>query len=299
MMSIVDIYKSLYSKRNGLELQSSVLQREEMSETVCNVICSCYYLFTQEINSLYHSERGSNGFWSKDIERELWWRYRGKPLQDFDRNGSYQLSFRPLILDINTIWYKKLDILELVIKRTRMIAENQRSRNLREKVNGFVHLLNQEFERIDYGYRIVNDDIVDITSAEELNCLNEALYNVKDNVREHLNKAIEHYSKKPESDVRNSIKESISAVEAVCRELTGEETLGKALKKLEDKGIILQSQLKAVMEKLYVYTNQPDTGIRHALMDTDGTYVPTKDEAYFMLISCSAFINYLRMKIAK
>lgn len=299
MMSIVDIYKSLYSKRNGLELQSSVLQREEMSKTICNVICSCYYLFTCEIDSLYRSERGYNGLSSRDIEKELWWRYRGKPLQDFSRDRSYKLSFTPLMLDADTIWYEKLNLLELVIKRTRMIAKNKRNRNLQIIVDKFVQQLNTEFERLDYGYRIVNDNIVDVTSEEELNCLNDALCNIKDNVREHLNRAIEHYSQKPESDVRNSIKESISAVEAVCRELTGEETLGKALKKLEDKGIILQSQLKAGMEKLYVYTNQPDTGIRHALMDTDGTYVPTKDEAYFMLISCSAFINYLRMKIAK
>ena len=50
---------------------------------------------------------------------------------------------------------------------------------------------------------------------------------------------------------------------------------------------------------MYAYTNQPDTGIRHALMDPEGRYVPTKDEAYFMLISCSAFINYLRLKVIK
>lgn len=31
-------------------------------------------------------------------------------------------------------------------------------------------------------------------------------------------------------------------------------------------------------------------------MDDDGSYVPSNDEALFMLVSCSAFINYLNKK---
>jgi len=38
------------------------------------------------------------------------------------------------------------------------------------------------------------------------------------------------------------------------------------------------------------------TSIRHALIDDEGTYTPTADEAIFMLVSCSAFVNYLRKK---
>jgi hypothetical protein len=97
--------------------------------------------------------------------------------------------------------------------------------------------------------------------------------------------------------VRNSIKESISAVEAVCRELTGDTTLGQALKHLEDKGVVIHKMIKDEFTKCYVYTNDPNSGIRHALMDDDGTYVPTKDEAYYMLVTCSAFVNYLRRKV--
>ena len=49
--------------------------------------------------------------------------------------------------------------------------------------------------------------------------------------------------------------------------------------------------------KLYAYTNQPDTGIRHALMDDDDTYTPASEETLFMLVSCSSFINYLNIKL--
>ena len=111
-----------------------------------------------------------------------------------------------------------------------------------------------------------------------------------------MNRALELYAQRPEGDYRNSIKESISAVEAFCREKTGENTLGKALNKLEQNGLETPNVLKQAFEKLYAYTNQPVAGIRHALMDDSGAYTPKAEEALFMLVSCSAFINYLNAK---
>lgn len=126
--------------------------------------------------------------------------------------------------------------------------------------------------------------------------MNLQLQAMKENVQSHLSSALSLYAKKPTGDYRNSIKESISAVEAFCREKTGEKTLGKALKSMEDHGIIIPKMLKDAFEKLYTYTNQPDTGIRHALMDEDGKYVPGQEEALFMLVSCCSFLNYLKKK---
>ena len=40
------------------------------------------------------------------------------------------------------------------------------------------------------------------------------------NVEKHIKKAIEHFSDRQNPDYRNSIKESISAVEAICRNIT-------------------------------------------------------------------------------
>ena len=53
------------------------------------------------------------------------------------------------------------------------------------------------------------------------------------------------------------------------------------------------------MHKLYDYTNQPEVGARHGMMDVTSDYIPSFDEAYYMLVSCSAFINYLRGIVAK
>ena len=163
-------------------------------------------------------------------------------------------------------------------------------------INTFVENLNSEFKRLNFAYRIINKEIVEITSEEEINTIQNALSNSKDNIKMHLSKALELYAQRPIPDSQNSIKESISAVEAYCREKTGENTLGKSLKKLEDSGIIIPNNLRTAFEKLYVYTNDPAVGIRHALMEKSDNYTPTEEDAYFMLVSCSAFINYLQRK---
>lgn len=295
----MSIFKSLFSHRKGITPVTDIVLRDDITSEVINAIRSCYYVFCETLLKNSRNSYAMHNLTQEDIEKELWWRYMNMPLEEFNQYGKYHLTFVPYLQDGRYLWYQKLDILEYVVRWAKGMAKVKNDKRVEAICDQFIHMLNIEFERLDYGYRLVNDRITDITSDEEKTCIEQAVNKSKDNIREHLNKAIEHYSAKPAPDIRNSIKESITAVEAVCRELTREETLGKALKKLEDNGIVIQSQLKSGLEKLYVYTNQPDTGIRHALMDTDGKYVPTKDEAYFMLVSCSVFINYLRMKVAK
>lgn len=189
-------------------------------------------------------------------------------------------------------WYLKLDLIEKTIKYLSSIS-NFAYRKIEQD---FISNLNYEFERLNFAYRVIQTEIVEITSDDEIISIENALANSSNNIQLHLNKALELYSLRPVGDYRNSIKESISAVEAYCREKTNEETLGKALNKLESLGITIPKMLKSAFEKLYAYTNQPDTGIRHALMDNDGKYTPSGEEALFMLVSCSSFLNYLNAK---
>lgn len=160
---------------------------------------------------------------------------------------------------------------------------------------------NRIFEREFAGYRFIENMIVPISNKIEVDEINEAI-NLADSlfqskykgVNVHLKDALSKMSNKKSPDYRNSIKESISAVEALCRNITGENTLGEALKKLEKDGLKLNSQFKIGIEKLYAYTNTKETGIRHALIES--TNLPTFDEAKFMLVTCSAFINFLISK---
>jgi len=68
-------------------------------------------------------------------------------------------------------------------------------------------------------------------------------------------------------------------------------TLGQAMKQLETK-LGLHAAPKRAFSSLYGYTSDAG-GIRHALLDAlDLAF----EDAKFMLVSCSAFINYLIAK---
>ena len=68
--------------------------------------------------------------------------------------------------------------------------------------------------------------------------------------------------------------------------------MGELLKHVEQKAP-LHPALKDAFSRLYGYTSD-EGGIRHALMD-DSRAV-TFEEAKFMLVACSAFINYVRRR---
>ncbi len=95
------------------------------------------------------------------------------------------------------------------------------------------------------------------------------------------------------SDYRNSVKESISAVESCCNLLLGSNnTLGQALKQITTKFHIPRG-IKNGFSNIYGYASHED-GIRHGL--TEEAKNLNVEEARFMLITCSAFINYLLSK---
>lgn len=146
-------------------------------------------------------------------------------------------------------------------------------------------------EREKSGYRILNDKFAPITDSVELVAISDAasLGPKFSGAREHIQSAIALFSKKPRADYRNSIKESISAVEAAARVVTGnpKATLGEALKVLSGK-IAIHPAMKDGMNKFYGYTNDA-AGIRHALLEESSN---DEVEAKFMLVTCSAFVNF-------
>ncbi|MHA1876654.1 MAG: AbiJ-NTD4 domain-containing protein [Promethearchaeota archaeon] len=161
----------------------------------------------------------------------------------------------------------------------------------------FVENCNTALKRELAGYRIVEDRIVQITSEEEIQEIEIAIETTDKwkSVNTHLSTALAYLANRKDPDYRNSIKESISAVEAVCIIITGDKnaTLGKALTEIEKKHK-LHGALKATFSSLYGYTSDSG-GIRHALIEGDPNI--EFEDAKFMLVSCSAFINYLKTKM--
>lgn len=247
-----------------------------MPQDVVNALCNC-------LNSLKNSEDVDYD----SIKNICWIYFLNEKQSDYD---NYYDCISDYIDDDKIEWYNKLSLIDFVVK---VISDFYVS-----FLQKFVKRVNSEFERLNYGYRIINNLVTPITANEEVESIEEAIDNAKVNIREHLNSALKHLADKEKPDYRNSIKESISAVGVLCREMTGENDLGKSLSSLEKKQGLLHPQLKAAFNNLYNYVNEKQSGIRHELMDESGTYVPTYYEAKFMLVTCTAFINYVNGKFA-
>jgi hypothetical protein len=147
-------------------------------------------------------------------------------------------------------------------------------------------------------FRFVGGIITQITDQAEIAEIEEAAEKVADHVKVHLNRALELLSDRKNPDYRNSIKESISAVEAICNLISGrsDATLGQALDAISISGKVrLHGALKRALGSLYGYASSSE-GIRHALLDEEDLDF---EDAKFMLVSCSAFINYMTVKSDK
>ena len=148
-------------------------------------------------------------------------------------------------------------------------------------------------------YRLYNNHIIPLVSDVELEEINAASETCYESVNTHIAKAWSLFSNRKKPDFVNSIKESISAVESMCCIITGmtgaQATLGKALKKLKESGVHIHSAMENAFSSLYGYTSD-ENGIRHGGIDF--TSAPAEDAKY-MLISCSAFVNYLIEKWEK
>jgi len=111
-------------------------------------------------------------------------------------------------------------------------------------------IYNDVFEREYVGYRIIDRHIVPITDSIEIEAVSDALSNGYKEVQRHFSKALVFLSDREHPDYANSIKESISAVERMCSIIIGDSTtLGAALKRLEESGVVIHEAMKKAFEK--------------------------------------------------
>ena len=196
-------------------------------------------------------------------------------------------ELKAFILD-DAEWYEVYDFIEVNLS----FLEGEEKE---ERIGQYNKILEQEKS----GYRIVLGEVTPITNDTEIETIERAAMTQFDSVNQHISKALALYADLKNPDYENSVKESISAVEAICcviTETSGKQaTLGNVIKKLEDKGVHIHGGMKQGFKDLYGYASD-ENGIRHGGIDFKN--VPPED-AKFMLVSCSAFVNYLIEKWSK
>lgn len=208
------------------------------------------------------------------------------PTNHFDHKKNIE-KLRKFLMDAE--WYSVYDFIERYIES----VDDKTERKTLEKT------VNLVLEQEKSGYRMIKGFLTPITNSAELESIKKSMSTKFVSVNTHFEKAMKLYSNRKNPDYENSIKESISAVEAVCciiTSMTGTQaTLGTALKKLEENGVYIHKAMKNAFSSLYGYTSD-ENGIRHGGIDFANA--PAEDAKY-MMISCSAFVNYLIEKMAQ
>ena len=199
-------------------------------------------------------------------------------IRDFRKIDSYYLAKNiSTVYENNLEWYMVFDLIEELVKKF-----NQQY--LKEKFN---KILKEE----NSAYRIVNSQVVEITSEEEIKEI-EKVFDQEDKfnpIKTHLDKAIKFLSNREKPAYENSIKESISSLESLAKIILKQKgTLGVLVKRFD-----IHPALKEAIGKLYGWASN-DGGIRHG--DDGKGYNPDEEEARLILILSSALINYIIVK---
>jgi hypothetical protein len=274
----------LFSQRKGLTPLRTILQKNSMDDALrsglWNILYLCVYAATD------HNNMPIEYTVLNPLFRAYWHGYFKHPLDTLPRlSGQVNNIIRKYFFNFQ--WYEVYDFIEF--------TANEAPERLAGK---FTKSCNNILEREMSAYRFVDCKILDMTSEEEIASIEDALRNTDkfEGVQTHLKAAVSLLADRKNPDFRNSIKESISAVEAVARILTGKPkaTPGEALKILENNSS-LHPALKSGFTSIYGWTSDAE-GIRHAMMEESNI---TFEDAKFMLVSCTAFINYLIGKSAQ
>ena len=273
--------KMRFAQRIGKTASTKLVQRESVYDDLRNSLCSAVTLVYCDRVSFkphcYDQLKQSN---SSDLMTCLWLHHFKEPVDQIPHKFSTAVSnIRNRFFSSN--WHELLDLVEAIA--------DYGSKNVKDK---FISICNSYFERENSAYRFVNWQLSEITSEVEIEAVEQAINaaGVYGGVQEHLQSPLNLLNDRANPDYRNSIKESISAVESLAKILSGDQkaTLGQALSVIEKNGNLHQA-LKSAFSSLYGYTSDAD-GIRHALLDESTL---KKADARFMLVSCSSFVNYL------
>ena len=288
-----------FSERYGFKPEKAI-QIDDMDDSLRNSLWNCLRPYFQRLDSKPAPDRTlRNGRTYLNLLAEhIWVNILKKPGDELEP------KYKNLVIQLKgyfmgCTWYEAYDFIESVAR----VSSNSKVLSETGWLPEFVKACNDVLKNDRSAYRFVDMEIVPITSEHEIAGIEEALaataaLDTLHSVNAQLKQALALLSNRTVPDYRNSIKESISAVEGICKRIANmpDATLGQVLPVIQRPGhAMMPAHLQAGIRSLWGYTNGPD-GIRHAMMQE-----PTIDieEARLMLVTCAALVSYLIEKARK
>ena len=281
-----------FSEAHGMGSCNTQMQIDDLDDRTRNILCNCISKSLEDEYSKHDSFGYQTKYKEEDFLCQMVFTYAVGLKIDVTKHHfiSELLSVIDKVFS-NAPYNEVFDLIEVICK----FRYNQYAK---ERLNEFCDLLNIILENEYVGYRLIGEKFVPITDKNEIESIEDACNNEFEGTRAHIKKAVGFIADREHKDYKNCIKESILAVESICSIIVGNEkaTLGQAIKRLEDNGLVIHTALKNAFSNLYGYTSD-EGGIRHSegMFESDVTF----EEAKFMLVSCSAFVNYLTANYGK
>lgn len=280
-----------FSQRQGITPTTKPIQVESMDTDLRNGLWNGVKLYVLDAQA--KSIRYGGGEIQFDTLCKIIWHHYFKLTLDSIPEYHYQCEDYIKERFYKSQWFEVYDFLEFFIG---LDASQLNLNHLK-----FKEFCNGIFERDFSGYRFIEDQISPIVNEHEIKEIEDSIavthsFTSLRGANIHLTQALAKISDRKNPDYRNSIKESISAIESVAKIISNnaKDSLGGALDKIKGK-IKLHVALERGFKQLYGYTSDSD-GIRHALTEEHNCDF---EDAKYMLVSCSAFINYLVIKADK
>lgn len=272
----------MFSEKYGYKPEK-VIQHENISDELRNRIWNLFYQNEIKAGGLSSKRLSQAVAGAQTIEEKISDKL-GFLIDSSSKSPSVMDRLKSYILSSSS-WFEVYDFVEIHLSFLEKDDCTQR-----------IQQYNEIFVEEKSGYRIVAGEIAPITNKSEIQSIEQATSTPYQSVNQHIQKALAFYANIKTPDYENSVKESISAVEAMCCIITGKNaTLNKAIEKLKNNGVHIHPSLEKAFISLYAYTCD-EKGIRHAGIEF--VNAPAEDAKY-MLISCSAFVNYLMEKSSK
>lgn len=285
---------ALFSERFGFVKSRQILQLEEANE---ELRIGIYNMLRKLLDDLH------DGAIVDSVCKELWTVQWHLVLDTFPYYPSeFYKKLHHRIMDGE--WFVSYDLIEFFFEEIKKAIafesasfgfgyeyDYEASRSAFEEE--FTETVNSVLKREGSGYRFLNGLVVPITNESEIASIEQSLCDGKgvSGASDHIQRSLTLISKKPNPDYLNSVKESILAVESAAKKYAPgkNNTLADAVDSLgKSKG--LHKSLVDAWKKMFGYTSDAN-GIRHA-----GSDEPVKLDfafAKYMLVTCSAFVNYL------
>jgi len=273
--------KRRFSHRVGAVKPPQTLQIEEMDSALKNSLWNVIVIAV-------YDDHYSN--WV-DRTKLIWKEIVNTPIDELPDDGEdCRDRLKKWVFSEKAKWYQIYEMIEFISDNAEQLTVSQDPEKFRNDAN---RSLEDEFSGFRFSSGILYPFISEIENKEITEAHKNLSYYELYGAKTHLEASLNYLRPRQNPDYRNSIKESISAIESLIKLISKEKKGGlkKALNKL-DEIVPLHPSFKLALLNFYGYSSNQD-GVRHALLDKPNV---SHDDAIFMLVCCSAFVNFLISK---